>query len=225
MNKNKKIISLSVILFVVMLLVSGGSFAYWTWVTASSERTNVSLTITAPDMSAKLTGYTQNITNLIPVSSCTDETYAIKKELTLTYSNLSTNDGEILGTLSIANTLAQVYEATFLPNQAKGNTNGGDITCSNEMMGFTAYQMSIRNEYARIIDSYFSMYGYKVNRLKLPNITGRRNWNYVKTINVNIEGDIPQSDLTIIKSIFDKGITFWHNPNTMYDYSQNNNIV
>ena len=129
------------------------------------------------------------------------------------------------GALGIANTLAQVYEATFLPNQAKGNTNGGDITCSNEMMGFTAYQMSIRNEYARIIDSYFSMYGYKVNRLKLPNITGRRNWNYVKTINVNIEGDIPQSDLTIIKSIFDKGITFWHNPNTMYDYSQNNNIV
>ena len=102
-NKNKKIISLGITLFIVMLLVSAGSFAYWTWVTASSERTNVSLTIEAPNMSATLTGHTQNITNLIPISSCTDETYAIKKELTLTYDNLSTNAGMITGTLSVTN--------------------------------------------------------------------------------------------------------------------------
>lgn len=129
------------------------------------------------------------------------------------------------GALGIANTLSQVYEASFMPNQAKGNTNGGDITCSNEMMGFTAYQMSIRNEYAKIIDNYFNMFGYKINLVKVPNITGRSNWNYVKTIDCNFDGDIPQSDLNIVKQMFNNGVTLWHNPNSMYNYSNSNNIV
>ena len=85
--------------------------------------------------------------------------------------------------------------------------------------------MSIKAEYAKIIDKYFSMYGYKVNDLKLPNISGRSNWNYVKTIGCNILGDIPQEDMEKIKSIFNNGVTFWHNPNTFLDYSQSNNIV
>ena len=129
------------------------------------------------------------------------------------------------GALGIANTLSQVYEASFMPNQAKGNTNGGDITCSNEMMGFTAYQMSIRNEYAKIIDNYFNMFGYKINLVKVPNITGRNNWNYVKTIDCNFDGDIPQTDLNIIKTMFNNGVTLWHDPNSMYNYSNSNNIL
>ena len=112
-----------------------------------------------------------------------------------------------------------------MPNQAKGNTNGGDVTCSNEMMGFTAYQMSIRNEYAKIIDNYFNMFGYKINLVKVPNITGRSNWNYVKTIDCNFDGDIPQTDLNIIKTMFNNGVTLWHNPNSMYNYSNSNNIL
>ena len=85
--------------------------------------------------------------------------------------------------------------------------------------------MSIRQEYAKIIDDYFSAYGYKVNSVKTPNITGRRNWNYVKTVGCYIEADIPQDDLQEIKTLFDKGITLWHNPATFADYSQTNDII
>ena len=85
--------------------------------------------------------------------------------------------------------------------------------------------MSITEEYAKIIDKYFSMYGYKVNDVKTPNITGRTNWNYVKTIGCNIVGDVPQDDMQKIKDIFNNGVTLWHNPNTFLDYSQSNNIV
>jgi hypothetical protein len=69
------------------------------------------------------------------------------------------------------------------------------------------------------------MFGYKVNSLKIPNITGRTNWNYVKTVGCYLAGDIPQEDLAELKSMFDKGITFWHNPATFCDYSQSNAIV
>ena len=69
------------------------------------------------------------------------------------------------------------------------------------------------------------MFGYKVNTLKVPNITGRQNWNYVKTLGCNVIGDVPQSDLQEIKGMFNRGITIWHNPSTFMDYSQNNAIV
>ena len=87
------------------------------------------------------------------------------------------------------------------------------------------YKMCIREEYAIIIDRYFSMYGYKINQVAIPNITGRTNWNYVKTIGANIEGDIPETDINEIKSLFNNGITLWHNPSTYLDYSQSNGII
>jgi len=109
--------------------------------------------------------------------------------------------------------------------QAQGNLNSGDINYSMQETTFTCYQMSIKQEFAQIIDKYFDMFGYKVNTIKAPNITGRTNWNYVKTIECNFEGDIPQQFLQIIKRIFNNGITLWHNPTTMFDYTQSNTIV
>ncbi len=109
--------------------------------------------------------------------------------------------------------------------QAEGNLNSGDVMYSMEETTFTAYQMSIKQEYATIIDKYFDMFGYKVNSVKLPNIYGRTNWNYVKTIGCNMLGDIPQEDLQKIKDMFNNGVTFWHNPSTFLDYSQSNTIV
>ena len=85
--------------------------------------------------------------------------------------------------------------------------------------------MSVRKEIAQTIDAYFSMYGYKVNSLKTPNVNGRRYWNYVKTIGSYIEGNIPQDDLREINSLFDNGITFWHDSTKFLDYSQSNTIV
>ena len=111
------------------------------------------------------------------------------------------------------------------PIQAKGNINVGDVTYASGMNKFTYSKMSCRYEYAKRIDDYFSMFGYKVNSVKLPNLTGRTNWNYVKTVDCNFEGDIPQIYLNKIKEIFNNGITLWHNPNTMLDYSQSNTIV
>lgn len=124
--------------------------------------------------------------------------------------------------MSIANTLAQIYEHSLTPNSAKGNINGGDINTCSQTNGFFFYQMNITSEYAKIIDNFFSMYGYKINDLKVPNITGRPNWNYVKTINANLIGNIPQADLQELKNMLNNGVTFWHNPSTFLDYSQTN---
>ena len=133
--------------------------------------------------------------------------------------------GAISAGMAVFNNIVKTEQASVMPDQAKGNLNSGDLNFSKFKSGFTIFPMSIKPEYAQIIDDYFSMYGYKVNALKTPNITGRTNWNYVKTVGCYIEADIPQDDLQEIKSMFDKGITFWHNPTTFMNYSQSNAIV
>lgn len=129
------------------------------------------------------------------------------------------------GSLGIANQLGQIYEHSITPNSAKGNINAGDINSCSKENTFYFYKMSIKQEYAKIIDNFFSMYGYKVNSVKIPNIIGRKNWNYVKTIECNITGEIPQNDIQKLKDIFNNGVTFWHSPVTFLDYSQENNII
>ena len=129
------------------------------------------------------------------------------------------------GALSIANTLGSVYQHSLIPDSVSGNVNCGDVNFTLGLTNLEFKRMSIKNEYAKIIDNYFNMFGYKINLVKVPNITGRSNWNYVKTIDCNFDGDIPQTDLNIIKSMFNNGVTLWHNPNSMYNYSNSNNIV
>lgn len=125
----------------------------------------------------------------------------------------------------LANTLQQVREAKMTPPQARGNTSTGDLQFSADRTGWTFRKMSVKAEYAKIIDDFFTQVGYKVNAVKVPNLTGRRNWNYIKTIDANILADIPQTDLNEIKGFFNRGITIWHNPTTFLDYTQDNSIV
>lgn len=129
------------------------------------------------------------------------------------------------GVLGIASSLGQVYEHSLIPDAIKGNVNSGDVISGDKKNTFFFYRMSIKSEYAKIIDDYFSMYGYKVNSVKIPNLTGRKNWNYVKTIGATIHGYFPDNDLKELKQMFDNGVTLWHNPNTFLDYSQSNNII
>lgn len=120
----------------------------------------------------------------------------------------------------------QQHIAEITPPTAKGNTNCGDLGFAYSMANkFCLKQMTIKSEYARKIDDFFSAFGYKIMRNKVPNITGRQNWNYVKTMSANITGDIPTSDMQSLKAMFNKGVTLWHNPSTFMDYSQDNPIV
>ena len=116
-------------------------------------------------------------------------------------------------------------QANMTPDQVHGNLGAGDFLWAKYRSPFTYIPMSVKAEYARCADQFMSQFGYKCNRVKVPNIRGRRNWNYVKTVGCYIEADIPQEDLAEIKNMFDVGITIWHNPNTFADYSQNNDII
>ena len=126
---------------------------------------------------------------------------------------------------SILNTMNQFYQASLLPNIVGGQPTG-DIIWSIDKNHFIFRKMRLKDEYMKIIDSYFSKFGYKVNTIKVPNITGRTYWNYVE-IGSNEDigyGDIPNNYMEIINNIARKGVTIWHNHSNIGNYNLNNYI-
>lgn len=139
--------------------------------------------------------------------------------------NVSAGAIALTGATEVFNSMNSIYQHSFVGDTAKGNINCGDVITANLNNTFHWYLMTIKREYAEMIDHYFDMYGYKVNRLATPNIHKRVNWDYIKTIDVNIEGNIPEKDLEKIRSLFNNGCTFWHNTSTFLNYSASNGII
>ena len=129
------------------------------------------------------------------------------------------------GVSGITSALMQQKQHQLMPPQARGNTNCGDVITSSQKNTFHFYQMSIKQEYARICDEYMHMFGYKVNRVKIPNKCHRSRFWYTKTIDVNIDGAIPNRDMQIIKNCYNNGITFWRNATEIQNYALDNVIA
>lgn len=136
-----------------------------------------------------------------------------------------TPQGAVNGAFGIAQTVSEVYRHSLIPPQSEGNINCGDVTYQFGLTNLTFKRISIKNEYARIIDGYFNMFGYKVNAVKVPNKAHRSNYWYTKTIDVSIEGSIPQDDMRKIKDCYNSGIRFWRNASNIENYSVSNGIV
>lgn len=134
--------------------------------------------------------------------------------------------GQIVGGVSsIAGTLAQIHAQSFAPPQAKGNLNSGDVVTASDQNDFHFYDMTIKREFAEMIDGYFDMFGYKCHRVKIPAKNHRQSYWYTKTIDANIVGGIPQDDLQTIKDCYNRGITFWTNEEYFRNYGAPNGIV
>lgn len=134
---------------------------------------------------------------------------------------------------SIGGMISENYRASLVPDQVHGNLNSGDITYSNEKLCFTFIPKCIKPEYARVIDDYFTMFGYKTSRLKLPNQTGRRYWNFVQIAEGESIGftnehnniSIPSKSMDIINNAYQRGVTIWHNHDNVGNYALDNVII
>lgn len=87
--------------------------------------------------------------------------------------------------------------------------------------------MRCKDEYMKQIDSYFAMFGYKVNEVKIPNITGRVNFNYIQISEADDlgYGNVPSVALKTINDIARRGVTIWHNHANLGNYTVTNTIV
>lgn len=123
----------------------------------------------------------------------------------------------------IGSVLGNVERMKRTPNSARGNTSGNS-KLQNGHAGWYCANVAIRREFAEIVDGFLDMYGYQVDRVKIPNRTGRAAWNYVKMQNSCHRGNVPSDQMNKINQIYDAGITFWHTSD-VGNYSLANGIV
>lgn len=124
------------------------------------------------------------------------------------------------GLAAIASTLGNIDRMRKHPNTSNGNV-GGNSRLQNGYVGWYTSQVCLLPEYAAIVDDFLDMYGYQVDRVKVPNRTGRPYWNYVKCQNSCHVGNVPSDMMDKINRIYDAGITFWHTSD-VGNYSLNN---
>lgn len=146
----------------------------------------------------------------------------------------SANYGATSVSNNVIGLLGAIHDVKATPPTTHGQVENDILNIALLRKGFTIYVKTIRKEYAQIIDSFFTCYGYAVKRVKKPNLfasnsTLRPYWNYLKTLNCLIHAKpgkgLPQEAESTIASIFNKGITFWESLDIVGDYSLDNSLT
>lgn len=119
---------------------------------------------------------------------------------------------------------ADLAKAVRQPNTSRGGTN-----TSTSLVNLGTYTMGIRKyacspESAKQCDDFLSAYGYNVSEFKQPNLTGRRSWNYVKTIGMQLHGKLPATAMQDLETMFNTGVTIWHTWD-VGNYALDNSII
>lgn len=127
------------------------------------------------------------------------------------------------GVASVGKLVGSVQDKKVLPNTAQGQIGNTSFNIANNIKAFAGVVYICTDEYIKIIDDYFTMYGYASHEVKVPNVfanKGRPYFNYLKTQNVTlVPVKLPNEDRTrylsseainTISAILDNGITFWN---------------
>lgn len=135
-----------------------------------------------------------------------------------------------LGSSAIIGGISDMYKAAGeiqsqkkIPDHVMSASTDNNYFAINHQ-GFIIRSKSIMADYARSIDDFFDQFGYEVDRIKVPNRTGRPSWNYVKTVAANVGGNIPADRLAVINACLDAGVTFWHTSD-VGNYSLSNGLT
>ena len=133
--------------------------------------------------------------------------------------------GALNEAVSISGMLAKRQDMDRLPPQTHGTPSVSLAYMSTNGVKVYVTYHTVTRQYAKIIDDYWTVYGYPYRSVQTPNITSRSQWNYIHCGNSCITGPVPADALRLINDIFNRGVTFWHNPENVGRYELANNIV
>ena len=75
---------------------------------------------------------------------------------------------------------------------------------------------------AKMVDDFFSRFGYAQNKIMTVDTYTRTHWTYTKTLDCTIKGSVPADDMRKICDIFNEGITWWVHPEEIGNYNFDN---
>lgn len=128
------------------------------------------------------------------------------------------------GVEEAATVMASRTDHKAVPDTMVTKANGGGVMWAMNTYKYRVLYTKIRPDYAKAIDTFFTMYGYAVNRPKTPEYTNRPVWNFIKTkgATLNRHANIPTAFERDVCNCFDRGITFWKNAGQVGQYVADN---
>ena len=124
----------------------------------------------------------------------------------------------------IAGQIGTFQAASTMPFITHGQ-NSGDVLYATDNNTYTFRCMRCKNEIMEQIDNYFSRFGYAINRVKMPNLTGRANFNYIKLADDVGEGNAPSRYMEDINRACKNGTTIWHSHDNLGNFNVANGIL
>lgn len=134
----------------------------------------------------------------------------------------------------IAGTIGKIVDLANTPASATNISSNDVLKAVTNTYRLAVYRKCVIPEYAKIIDDYFTMFGYATRRVKYPYVRQyskdslRPHWNFIKTQGCIIHSSrtlgkgLPAEAEAQISKIYDNGITFWMDGNEVGDYSLDN---
>ena len=119
---------------------------------------------------------------------------------------------------------AQREDLKIAPGTASG-LSGVGMSFQNGRKTFTFTVKTIDRQHAKMIDDYYTMFGYPVRQIATPYIHARIGFTYIKTCGCLITGDLPEEVKDYLQRMFDSGIRFWADTSHIGDYSITNTPV
>ena len=105
---------------------------------------------------------------------------------------------------------AQILAHDLIPPTMKGTTSSPIINTVMNLNVVSRQNYCVKAQMAKVIDDFWSVYGYPEHRIKIPNTNNRSAWNYVKTVGCALSGAVMPGELQALRNIFDRGVTLWH---------------
>lgn len=153
---------------------------------------------------------------------------AIGNSISLAAGNPSGGAGLLSGAASsfghMGELFALVQDKQKMPNSVHSHQSGNDCAAADRLNVYLI-QHQLNPQLAKIIDNFFSMFGYKVNRLGTPQFHTRQYWNYYKIPVCNVHADIPGESMDQIKTMFNRGVTLWADGNSIGNYHGGSNPI
>ena len=122
------------------------------------------------------------------------------------------------------NMVQEVKNHQFAPEGVANLAQSDMIMLLAKRMRFDFYNVTVKREYAKIIDDFFSAFGYAIRRIKTPDIHARAHWSYVKTCGCILNGCIPAQAKNDIINMFDRGIRIWDKINKIGHFELKNSL-
>ena len=122
----------------------------------------------------------------------------------------------------IANTMATIADKSVIPDTAKGKMTGDYVNFALDLNTINLYMFRPQLNMCKVLDDYWSTFGYPIHEITTPLWNSRSSWNYIKTVDCAFTAEAELSILKDFRNLFNKGVTLWHTDN-IGNYGLENN--